>query len=220
VDTSVYRSLLTDLVVQLRAIRDIKGAQLVGRWVLTLEADNHTAQSRQKLHEHFEQVKRSVQAISIIAVEKYSPTKASTTLLEDTIKSLLSELNRLLAALNHIREVVNDPGIVSLSGEFLSSVTFVMDYVQLSFCDQTITCFIHPTVEESGGRYRITTPGYRDVLCRRIGIEVTSAVLRETNAITLEFADRSRIIIHLTDNDFTGPEFANYRSSSGRLWVY
>jgi hypothetical protein len=199
---------------------DTKGAQLVGRWILTLKPDNHTNQSRQSLYEHLERVKRSVQAISILAVEKHSPPAASAALLEDSIRSLFVEVNRLIAALKRIREVVSDPGIIGLAGESLSSVTFVMDYVQLDFCGAIITSFTYPTVEESGEEYGVSKLGYRDALCRRIGIGVTSATLRESDAITIEFADSSKIVIHLTDNDFSGPEYANYRSSSGALWVY
>jgi hypothetical protein len=103
-----------------------------------------------------------------------------------------------------------DPGFLRpVVGEYLSAVTFVMDYVQLDFNGVCLTALTLPTVQASGRNWVAADQGWRDQLCERIGVIVRSA---STNAeeIGIDFDDGSRISVSLRAQDYRGPEAINF----------
>lgn len=104
-------------------------------------------------------------------------------------------------------------------GEQLSSVEFVMDYVQLRFNGPTLTAVTHPVVEVHGRVYSWGECGFRDALCERIAKRVTSALVKPGDLLRIEFADSSAVKISLRDEDYVGAEAVIFDSGPAHFWV-
>jgi hypothetical protein len=86
------------------------------------------------------------------------------------VDELVSEAGRIVQTLDSAEKLISDPGLSSIENEYLSSVEFVMDYVQLYFCGPTLTAYAELDTREGDFSFKASDPGYRDALCRRIGI--------------------------------------------------
>ncbi len=86
--------------------------------------------------------------------------------------------------------------VEDLKAEYLSDVSFVMDYVQLGFSGSTLTVYSRPIAEISGIPYRFPDPGSRDALCSLIGRTLLEVFVKAEDQIILTF-DAGRIIILL-----------------------
>lgn len=106
-----------------------------------------------------------------------------------------------------------------LSGLQLSSVTFVMDYIQLGFADPYLTAITLPTVVVGDKNYKLGDAGYRDKLCERIGKTVRQACVIEEQEIRLEFEDGANVLISLRPDDYETAEAATF-SNGSELWVW
>jgi hypothetical protein len=109
----------------------------------------------------------------------------------------------------------NTSPLQRLVGEKLSSVTFVMDYVQLRFDGPLLTAYTGPDVTFGGKVFAWGKPGFRDALCERIGAIVRQAEVVNDDAIRLRFSDGGVISISLKSEDYVGPEAAQLTDSTG-----
>ena len=106
-----------------------------------------------------------------------------------------------------------------LIGEYLSSVTFVMDYVQLSFSGPSLT--VYTTVQKviKGGFVQSWgEPGFRDALCNIIAHNLEQANVVSGELLSLTFDDGSIWSVSLRDEDYRGPEAIQYRDEQRELW--
>lgn len=103
-------------------------------------------------------------------------------------------------------------------GEYLSEVTFVMDYVQLVFNGPCLTALVLPTVHCGGREWSATDPGWRDSLCARIGGTVSSACLNGEE-LGICFEDGSRITVSLKEAHRRGAEAINFTAPGQPLVV-
>jgi hypothetical protein len=103
--------------------------------------------------------------------------------------------------------------ISAIEGEQLSSVTFVMDYLQLSFNSAWLTLYIWPEVFRPEGSYAFGEPGYRDVLCEQI-TEIVSMTSLEDVALEIEFENGVIFRTSLRDEDYVGPEAINFSTGN------
>lgn len=106
-----------------------------------------------------------------------------------------------------------------LVGRQLSSVTFVMDYVQLDFDGAQLTTVTVPVVEVGGSRFTWDTPGYRDRLCERIAEKVRSAEVKQGEDLRIEFESSASVTVSLRPEDYRTAEAALFRVDS-ELWVW
>ncbi|HEY3144352.1 MAG TPA: hypothetical protein VGJ86_24700 [Acidimicrobiales bacterium] len=91
--------------------------------------------------------------------------------------------------------VVKPFDLSDLSGEELSGVCFVRDYVELHFDGPILRCFSGPVVETpAGARVTFPEPGSRDVLCRLIGDQVQRAA-DEPDALVVDFGDAGSVTV-------------------------
>ena len=104
-------------------------------------------------------------------------------------------------------------------GEKLSSVTFVMDYVQLGFDGPLLTAYSGPEVSFGGKVFAWGEPGFRDVLCDRIGAIVRQAEAVDDDAIRISLGDGGLISISLKPEDYDGPEAAELTDISDKAPV-
>jgi len=87
-------------------------------------------------------------------------------------------------------------------GQRLTSVEFVMDYIQLRFDGPVLTVLSPVTVTTDELEIRSGEAGFRDCLCERIAARVTSARIVPHEALQLEFEDEARIRISLRPADY------------------
>ena len=132
---------------------------------------------------------------------------------------MLAETQRLQELLRRIGSVLQDIGVVGLVGEFLSSVVFVMDYIQLDFNGSSITSYSWPVIDRENKKFTLADPGYRDMLCRLIGASVSEVTLA-TEELIVRFASGISLTISLRPEDVSGPEVASFISETGLLWVW
>jgi hypothetical protein len=108
--------------------------------------------------------------------------------------------------------------LAELVGRDLTSVEFVLDYIQLHFEKPCLTALNLPSVRGSGWEVKFGEHGYRDRLCEQIGARVEAVDANEVEAI-LRFADGNAIVISLRDEDYRGPEAINFTNGDGTWWV-
>jgi hypothetical protein len=111
------------------------------------------------------------------------------------------------------------PNLGSLTGEQLSSVIFVADYVQFDFNGPILSAFSPPIVEVQGVRYRFPDRASRDALCSLIQQFVASARAEDNHSISVVFDSGARLSISLSSDDYEGPEAATFSDPKvdGRL---
>uniref|UniRef100_UPI000EAE4654 hypothetical protein n=1 Tax=Flavisolibacter nicotianae TaxID=2364882 RepID=UPI000EAE4654 len=108
-----------------------------------------------------------------------------------------------------------------LVGEKLSSVTFVMDYLQLDFDGNQFTLYVWPLVSVDGKEYRFGEPSYRDYLCSLIARVVKQTSGEQKNYFTLEFENGSKLSVSLDPNspELFG-EIAHFTDTNGKWYVF
>lgn len=109
---------------------------------------------------------------------------------------------------------VKDP-LQAAVGEYLSSVTFVMDYLQIDFCGHRFNMYNWPTVIIGAQTLTLTSNGYRDAICSLIGETLTGIEEYLDRGLTLQFKSGCSIGLSLrVGKDFPSPEVAEYWSPS------
>ena len=106
-------------------------------------------------------------------------------------------------------------------GEYLSDVTFVMDYLQLSFCGPSFRLYNWPMVVLAERKVEFGQAGYRDALCELIGKTVDSVDVFLDTGLTFKFQGGATLAVSLrAPAGSTLPEVAEYSSPSKRgiIW--
>lgn len=223
-DLNRYKSLLTATGSRLSEIGDTKGERFFLRWLRALDELKTVSHPNLRLRKQVAEVQRSTKAIVILATERYlSPTAVGNPKqaeLESDMEKLLRESAQIMKTLDTVDEVLADRGLPEIVNEFLSSVEFVMDYVQLRFFSSTLTALTSPEVREGHSVHRPGDSGYRDALCRRIGVVVREVEVREEQELAIAFNDDSSVHVSLRAEDSVGPESATFSSASGGFWVW
>jgi hypothetical protein len=215
-DVAEYRRLLEDFHEQIAAY-DAHGARVTDVWVQEL---NDPAFPRHLLAEHTVKVGKISSSLAILALERgvERPQPETRERLESIQAALGRVIYRLQEGLRTTEYVLADSGIQALVGEFLSSVEFVMDYVQLRFCGATLTAFSCPDVQTPHRIFLPSSYGYRDALCNLIGANVESIEVREGAHIRICFTEDRSVTVQIDPG--TGRERANFWSTSNRLWSW
>ena len=103
-------------------------------------------------------------------------------------------------------------------GRYLSSVTFVQDYIQFCFDGPCLTAITLPVLRKATGVIMPQDQGWRDGLCSEIGVQV-AAVRATEDELNIEFVSSSAIAVSLRDKDYVGPEAINYFANDGTIVV-
>ena len=166
----------------------VQTAKASGKWVAEFDQDLAAKRDDQRLTVHLAQVRRSAKAIAILAgASTPNDTLAlSESLTQNAASALLDEVRRIKKTLEQSRRVLKDRGIQGLAEQVLSSVTFVMDYGQFDFNGLSLTTFIWPVWSRGSDTVQEGDPGYRDAVCRLIGVQVAS-VIEDAGSLTLHF---------------------------------
>jgi hypothetical protein len=123
-----------------------------------------------------------------------------------------------------VQSVTDDPRVPpgaldEIVGEKLSSVTFVLDYLQMSFDGPPLTLWVWPRIHRSGGDLRRDDLGYADVLLALIGKLIVGVDEVLDRGLTLDFDDGTRLSVPLDGTDSVGPEVAMFNGEHSRVWM-
>jgi hypothetical protein len=114
-----------------------------------------------------------------------------------------------------------------LQGALLISVTFIHDFVELTFEEvgedgrlidsPRLDCFVWPRIVVGTKESTFGVPGYRDALCACIDASVTAVRDDVASGMRLDFPDRS-LIIQPTLDEVPGPEIAIIWFRDTKAW--
>ena len=109
-----------------------------------------------------------------------------------------------------------------LIGKKLSSVTFVIDYLQIDFDGNGFTLNIFPIIKSRGNIFKLGTQFYRDNLCELIGKEVSSTEMKNEEMLTIQFDPANSISVLLVDPspEITFPEIAVFVNTENKTFVF
>lgn len=109
--------------------------------------------------------------------------------------------------------------LAEFEGRGLSAVTFIQDYLQLSFDGPGLSVFNPLTVGANGKSITSWQPGFRDLLCGQITKVVARVEYRREEALTLCFSDGSLLSVSLRPDDCSGPEAFSAHGFSDTPWI-
>lgn len=110
--------------------------------------------------------------------------------------------------------------ISAIEGEELKSVEFVEDYLQLRFGAPLLRLYDWPHVLLPDFSVAFGEPEYRNALCAQIGEAVTTAMLEEDDALTVEFANGIVFGLSLREEDVDGPVSGSYSPTGDEAETY
>jgi len=99
-----------------------------------------------------------------------------------------------------------------LMDEELSAVCFVRDYVEFHFDGPILRALSTVRIVDSSGSVTSSTgmDGWRDALCKLIGLEVAEVVVDELHAITVRFSTGSALVVPIDNNSKVAGEAAHF----------
>ena len=100
--------------------------------------------------------------------------------------------------------------ISAIEGEELKSVSFVEDYLELRFGNPLLTLYEWPYIMHTEYSVAFGEPEYRNALCGLIGEQVSTALLEEGGALTIEFGNGVVLGLSLREEDLDRPEVGSY----------
>jgi hypothetical protein len=106
----------------------------------------------------------------------------------------------------------SDCSVESLTGEELSGVNFVRDYVEFHFDGPVLRALVNPRLELDGTVVSFPDQGSRDLLCALIGRTVQSVDARDGDCIRLAFVGGGILTIPFDDASHIGREGAHFQS--------
>lgn len=108
-----------------------------------------------------------------------------------------------------------------LIGEKLSSVTFVMDYLQADFDGNRFTFYIWPVVTIENTEFKFGDTSYRDKLCSLITKVVEHITYADKKEIVIEFANKDKLFLSLDpDNPDIVVEIATFTDTNDNWYVF
>jgi hypothetical protein len=110
-------------------------------------------------------------------------------------------------------------GLQIIVGRSLSSVEFVLDYVQLRFDGPCLTAITMPILRCDNQVLKNGMQGYCDCLIKQIGKVVNLAIVKEEELL-LQFSGGASLTISLRPEDNVGPEAARFEDETGNFWVW
>jgi hypothetical protein len=139
----------------------------------------------------------------------FESDEARRAFLEQSFSDLV--LNEIPESKRELRRIGSP--LQSVVGEYLSSVTFVMDYLQLDFSGHGFTMNTWPTITIENRTLGHADGGYKDALCSLIGETATEVDEYWDTGLRLRFKNGSYINLSLrVERDFRCPEVATFHT--------
>ena len=106
-----------------------------------------------------------------------------------------------LQAINNMADNRGNEFLNVLLGEQLSSVIFVMDYLQLDFDGNRFTLNVWPQMTIGDSTYRFGETSYRDHLCSLIAQIVKQATGEDKQHLAIIFESGDKIMVPLNESN-------------------
>ena len=118
--------------------------------------------------------------------------------------------------------MVQDKFLDILREEKLSSVTFIMDYLQLDFDGNQFTINIWPSVFVENIEYKFGQQLYRDKLCSLITNVVSEASFRDKQLLKIQFknGDSIRFSLDPDNPELNAPFIAEFNDVNKRWYIF
>jgi hypothetical protein len=109
-----------------------------------------------------------------------------------------------------------------LLGEKLSTVAFVMDYLQIDFDGNGFNLDVWPVVTINGHEYRHADTDYRNKLCSLIAKVVRQVEVVENEQLTIWFenGDQLAVSLDLNNPELVTPEIAVFTDTKGKCYFF
>jgi len=109
-----------------------------------------------------------------------------------------------------------------LKGEKLSSVTFVMDYLQIDFDGNRFTLNVWPDVNIDNRICRFGDPSYRDNFCLLIGKVVSNVSFKTDESLIFNFSDNANLSLSLDpdNSEINSPEIFTFNDVNNKFYVF
>ena len=107
--------------------------------------------------------------------------------------------------------------ISAIEGAELKAVEFVEDYLQLRFGQPLVRLYDWPHVLLPDFSVAFGEPEYRNALCAQIGETVSTAMLKEDDALTIEFGNGIVFGLSLREEDVDGPVSGSYSATGDEV---
>lgn len=104
-----------------------------------------------------------------------------------------------------------------LIGEKLSSVIFILDYLQLDFDGHRLTCYAFPKIIKEKTITCINSDNYRNLICSFLGAIVISTTDKDDSGINIGF-ETGDIFLSYTNEDVG--EVAYFVDNDGKWSTY
>lgn len=145
------------------------------------------------------------------ARRSFKSDEARRAFLEESFSNLV--LTEIPESKRKLRQIVSP--LRSIVGEYLSSVSFVMDYLQLDFSGYGFTMNVWPTITTENRTLTHLDSGYKDALCSVIGETASEVDEYWDTGLRLWFKNGSYINLSLkAERDFPSPELATFHTPS------
>ena len=148
----------------------------------------------------------------------FSSNDARRSFIDESFRDLV--LREILESNREPRSVTSP--VQAAVGEYLSSVTFVMDYLQLGLNDYGFNMYSWPILTIKNETLVHADDRYKDALCSLIGETLTGIDEYLDTGLTLQFKNGACISLPLrVGNEFPGPEVAEFHgpeSGSKVIW--
>jgi len=133
----------------------------------------------------------------------------------------LKPKNKDVLAPDNIKDSLGNDFLGILVGEKLSSVTFVLDYLQLDFDGNRFTLNVWPMVVIGNNEYKFGEPSYRDTLCSLIAQVVKQATGEEKQYLNISFESGDMLIVSLCHGnpELIAPEIAIFTDLNDNWYV-
>lgn len=110
--------------------------------------------------------------------------------------------------------------LTAIVGEYLSSITFVMDYLQIGFSDYRFNMYSWPVVFMGNQTFSRANNGYKDAICSLIGETLAEIEEYLDKGLTLGFKNASSIVLPLrVGKDFPSPEVAEFHGPNNKFLI-
>jgi hypothetical protein len=104
-------------------------------------------------------------------------------------------------------------------GEELAFVTFVRDYVQLSFDGPPLNLYVWPRIHREATVLKRPDAGYTDALIGLINTPLAAVDELLDYGLVLDFADGTRLTVPLDGTELVGSEVAEYVDKRPERWM-
>ena len=107
-----------------------------------------------------------------------------------------------------------------LTNKVLTSITFIWDYLQLSFDETGLTLYNYPNILRAREVFSLKIPGYRDLFCSLIGKKVVKVEEVPKKFIRVYFDADIVIEVSLLAEMYNSPEIAMLTSVGNLIVVW